>query len=395
MTSWKPFARKGSDISTHRILVVVGTRPEAIKLAPVVSALRAHEPAVSVHVAFTGQHTTLVDRVLGAFDLRPDYELGIMKEGQTPYDVVHGGLDGLRDVVGSLRPDVIVVQGDTSTVFVAALVGYFENVCVAHVEAGLRSGNKRAPFPEEVLRRMTSVAADLHFAPTPLARDLLLAENIPADSIHVTGNTVVDALLDVAERGSAPSDPALRALCSDPSRRLVLVTAHRRESFGEPLNGVFEAVRMLADEHPDVDVLYPVHPNPHVLEPAQRILGGHPRIHLVEPLDYFDLVSALKAAALVLTDSGGIQEEAPTFGTPLLVLRNVTERPEGLDAGVAELVGTDPDAILAAARVALRPRERRAPPRNPYGDGQAATRIADILVSSLTGRPRTTTDWTG
>lgn len=374
---------------------MVGTRPEAIKMAPVVSALRAREPAVSVHVAFTGQHTTLVDRVLGAFDLRPEYDLAIMTEGQTLYDVVHRTLDGLGHVVRSLEPDVIVVQGDTATVFVAALVGYFEDVRVAHVEAGLRSGHKRAPFPEEVLRRMTDVVADFHFAPTPGARKMLLAENVPAESIHVTGNTVVDALLDVADRRASPSHPVLRTLLGDPARRLVLLTAHRRESFGTPLERVFGAVRALADENPDIDVLYPVHPNPGVAGPAHELLGGHPRIHLVEPLDYFDLVAALQGASLVLTDSGGIQEEAPTFATPVLVLREVTERPEGIEAGVAELVGTDPDRILAGARAALGPRDRSAPPRNPYGDGKAGERIADILVAALTGADRTTTDWNG
>ncbi len=374
---------------------MVGTRPEAIKMAPVVSALRAREPAVSVHVAFTGQHTTLVDRVLGAFDLRPEFDLAIMTEGQTLYDVVHRTLDGLRHVVRTLGPEVIVVQGDTATVFVAALVGYFEDVRVAHVEAGLRSGHKRAPFPEEVLRRMTDVVADLHFAPTPGARAMLLAENVRAESIHVTGNTVVDALLDVAARGASPSHPALRTLLADPARRLVLLTAHRREAFGEPLERVFGAVRALADEIQDVDVLYPVHPNPGVAGPAHELLGSHPRIHLVEPLDYFDLVAALQGASLVLTDSGGIQEEAPTFGTPVLVLREVTERPEGIEAGVAELVGTDPDRILERARAALGPRDRSTPPRNPYGDGKAGERIADILVATLTGAHRTTTDWDG
>ena len=395
MTSSKPCARKDSDISAHRILIVVGTRPEAIKMAPVVSALRAREPAVSVHVAFTGQHTTLVDRVLGAFDLRPDYELAIMTEGQTLYDVVHRTLDGLRDVVRQLNPDVVVVQGDTATVFTASLVGYFEGVPVAHVEAGLRSGHKRAPFPEEVLRRMTDVVADFHFAPTVHARELLFSENVPATSVHVTGNTVVDALLDVAGRLDAPSNETLRGLLADEGRRLILLTAHRRESFGAPLRDVFGAVRTLADELGDVDVVYPVHPNPNVTGPAHELLGAHPRIHLIEPLDYFDLVAVLKAASLVLTDSGGIQEEAPTFGTPVLVLREVTERPEGIEAGVAELVGTDPDRILSRARAALGPRDRSAPPRNPYGDGRAGERIADILVSALTGVDRTTTDWDG
>ena len=381
--------------SAYRVLVVVGTRPEAIKMAPVVSALRAHEPEVRTSVVFTGQHTALVDSVIGALDLTPDHELGIMREGQTLYDVVHAALDGLRGMVASSRPDLILVQGDTATVFVASLVGFFERVPVGHVEAGLRSGDKQAPFPEEVLRRLTDVIADLHFAPTPLARDLLLAENVPAENVFVTGNTVVDALLAVSGLERPIQDPTLRAIVENQSRRLVLLTAHRRESFGAPIRSVFASVRKLADEIRDIDIVYPVHPNPSVREPAHEILDDHPRVHLVPPLDYVDLVAALRSSSLVLTDSGGIQEEAPTFGVPVLVLREVTERPEGVRAGVAELVGTDPARILARARALLGPRDRSAPPANPYGDGHAGRRIADIVVARLTGRSRVTHDWGG
>lgn len=377
---------------------MVGTRPEAIKMAPVVSALRAYAPGVATRVTFTGQHSTLVDGVLNAFDLRPDDDLGIMKPGQTLYDVVHAGLDGLRSIVASYRPDMILVQGDTATVFVGSMVGFFERVPVGHVEAGLRSGDKSAPFPEEVLRRLTDVVSDLHFAPTARARDLLRAEQGQADrardSIYVTGNTVVDALLEVSGHERPIDDAALRETVDDPASRLVLLTAHRRESFGEPIQAVFRAVRDLADEIDDIAVVYPVHPNPNVRGPAEAILAGHPRIHLTDPLDYFDLVAALKAASLVLTDSGGIQEEAPTFGTPVLVLRDVTERPEGIDAGVAELVGTDGARIVARARAALAAGRRAGRP-NPYGDGRAGERIADIVVSTLTGSPRATTDWDG
>jgi UDP-N-acetylglucosamine 2-epimerase (non-hydrolysing) len=389
-----PHARGRPD-GGHRLLVVVGTRPEAIKMAPVVRALREYTPDVETQVVFTGQHTTLVDSVLDVLELEPDYDLGIMREGQTLYDVMHAALDGLRDVVRDARPDLILVQGDTTTVFVASLVGFFEGVGVGHVEAGLRSGNKRAPFPEEVLRRLTDVIADVHFAPTANARDLLLGENVPPEHVYVTGNTVVDALLQVSAREHPIEDPTLRTVLGAPSRRLVLLTAHRRESFGAPLRAVFEAVRSLADELDDIDIVYPVHPNPEVRGPAHDLLGGHARIHLVDPLSYVDLVAALRAASLVLTDSGGIQEEAPTFGVPVLVLRAVTERPEGLTAGVAEVVGTDPDRILDRARAALGPRDRSAPPKNPYGDGAAAARIADILVARLTGQPRRTLDWDG
>ncbi|HKJ01045.1 MAG TPA: UDP-N-acetylglucosamine 2-epimerase (non-hydrolyzing) [Longimicrobiales bacterium] len=376
----------------HRVLVVIGTRPEAIKMAPVVAALRARAPLVETRVCLTGQHTTLVDQVLRAFDLTPDDDLGIMREGQTLYQVVHGALDGLRDVVRSFRPDVLLVQGDTATVFVGSLVAFFEKVKVGHVEAGLRSHDKWAPFPEEIFRRLSDVLSDHYFAPTGRARDALLGEGVPGDKIHVTGNTVVDALLSVTGRDRPVQDAVLASALAAPER-LVLLTAHRRESFGAPLRRVFGAVRALADQVPDVRVVYPVHPNPNVREPAQELLAGHPRIHLTAPLDYLDLVAALKGASLVLTDSGGIQEEAPTFGAPVLVLRDVTERPEGVDAGVAELVGTDAALILARSRAALERPRSSAPPPNPYGDGKAGERIADILVADLTGGARDTRDW--
>ncbi|HSG09530.1 MAG TPA: UDP-N-acetylglucosamine 2-epimerase (non-hydrolyzing) [Longimicrobiales bacterium] len=376
----------------QRVLVVIGTRPEAIKMAPVVAALRARAPEVETRVCLTGQHTTLVDQVLEAFDLTPDDDLEIMREGQTLYDVVHGALDGLRDVVRSFRPDVLLVQGDTATVFVGSLVAFFEKVKVGHVEAGLRSHDKWSPFPEEIFRRLSDVLSDYYFAPTGLARDALLAEGVPRAHVHVTGNTVVDALLSVTDRERPVRDAALASTLGG-SERLVLLTAHRRESFGAPLREVFGAVRALVEAVPDVRVVYPVHPNPNVRGPAQELLSGHPRIHLTAPLDYLDLVAALKGASLVLTDSGGIQEEAPTFGVPVLVLRDVTERPEGVEAGVAELVGTDAALILARSRAALERLASSTPPPNPYGDGRAGERIADILVADLTGQPRRTEDW--
>ncbi len=363
-------------------------------MAPVVEALRRRAPELETRVCLTGQHTDLVDQVLEAFALRPDYELGIMREGQSLYDVVHRALDGLRDVVRELRPDVLLVQGDTATVFVGSLVAYFERVKVGHVEAGLRSHNKWAPFPEEIFRRLCDVLSDYYFAPTGRARDALVAEGLPPGRVHVTGNTVVDALLSVAGRDGTVEDETLaRVLASE--RRLVLLTAHRRESFGEPLREVFRAVRTLADSAPDVEVVYPVHPNPNVREPAAELLSDHPRIHLTAPLGYLDLVTALERAALVLTDSGGIQEEGPTFGTPVLVLREVTERPEGVEAGVAELVGTDGERIVSRGLAALERSRSGAPPPNPYGDGKAGERIADILLADLTGRARSTEDWGG
>jgi UDP-N-acetylglucosamine 2-epimerase (non-hydrolysing) len=334
----------------------------------------------------------MVDQVLEVFGIEPDYDLQIMREGQTLYDVVHAVLDGLRGVVREFRPKLLLVQGDTATVFVGSLVGYFERVRVGHVEAGLRSNDKWAPFPEEIFRRLADVLSDYYFAPTPTAGAALLKEGVDSGRVHVTGNTVVDALLQVAESERPVRNPALARVLQE-GNRLVLLTAHRRESFGEPLRRVFAAVRKLADSVPDIDVVYPVHPNPNVRGPASEVLSGHARVHLTDPLDYLDLTTALRRAVLVLTDSGGIQEEAPTFGTPVLVLRDVTERPEGIDAGVAQLVGTDEARILERS-VQLLGRPGHGPsPANPYGDGLAGERIADIVLAALTRRPRQTVDW--
>ena len=377
---------------SRRVLVVVGTRPEAIKMAPVVEALRNYAADVETRVVLTGQHTQLVDQVLEAFRLNPDYDLGIMKEGQTLYDVVQGALKGLRGVVQEFRPDALLVQGDTATVFTGSLVGFFERVKVGHVEAGLRTKDKWAPFPEEIFRRLTDVVSDYYFAPTAHAQAALLAEGVPAEQVYVTGNTVVDALHSVAAQERPIENEVLRAAIQG-ERRLVLLTAHRRESFGGPIRDVFGAVRALADEIGDIEIVYPVHPNPNVVEPARELLSDHERIHLIEPVGYLDLVAALSSAALVLTDSGGIQEEAPAFGVPVLVLREVTERPEGIEAGVAELVGTDRDLILERSRAALARSAADTPAINPYGDGRAGARIADIVVSDLLGRARSLEDW--
>ncbi len=386
-----------SEDSPPRVLVVVGTRPEAIKMAPVMAALR-QKPGLDSRLVLTGQHSDLVDQVLDVLDLRPDYDLGIMQEGQSLYDVAQGCLTGLGGVVGEYRPDMLVAQGDTATVFFSSLVAFFEKARVGHVEAGLRSGDKWAPFPEEMFRRLTDVLTDLYFSPTIVARDNLLAEGIEPSQVYVTGNTVVDSLARMASMDGEAEAPPLRAILEDDRSRLVLLTAHRRESFGQPLRDVFGAVRKLVDKHDDVRLLYPVHPNPNVVELAEELLSDHPRIDLVEPLGYADLVLALRSAHLVLTDSGGIQEEAPTFGTPVLVLRNVTERPEGVEAGVAILVGTNPEKILEEGSRILsggRNRVRPAPPPNPYGDGRAGERIADIITSVLTGDSRSTEDWAG
>jgi UDP-N-acetylglucosamine 2-epimerase (non-hydrolysing) len=346
-------------------------------------------------VVLTGQHTDLLDQVLEIFSLRTDWDLDIMREGQDLYDLAEGCLEGLRGVVREYRPDLILVQGDTATVFFAALVAFFERVEVGHVEAGLRSGDKWRPYPEEIFRRLSGTIADLHFAPTSAARRNLLAEGTAPDRVFLTGNTVVDALHAVAGRSIPIADPELREII-DSGERLVLLTAHRRESFGAPLREIFGAIRELADRYEDLHFLYPVHPNPNVSGPARELLGDHPRIHLTAPLGYPDLVHALRAATLVLTDSGGIQEEAPSFGTPVLVLREVTERPEAVQAGVARLVGMDRARIVEAASTLLTDEAARlmmARTESPYGDGRAAERIADIIAHRLTGAPRQTTDW--
>lgn len=387
--------------SRPEVMVVVGTRPEAIKLAPVVSALRGRAGEVGCRVVLTGQHAELLDRAAESLGLVPDDDLDIMREAQSLYDVGAAVMTGLRELVRREQPSMLVVQGDTATVFFATLVGFFEKVPVAHVEAGLRTGDRWAPWPEEMFRRLTDHAAELHFAPTPRAVRALADEGIGPGGVHLTGNTVVDALLAVAGVGRGVTEPSTAAVLS---RRgdgpVALLTAHRRESHGAPLESVFKAVHTLADRHPELQVIFPVHPNPAVSGAASRILGGHPRVHRVPPLDYADLVQVLAHVDLVLTDSGGIQEEAPTFGVPVLILREVTERPEAVEAGVAERVGTDGEAILAAADRALAGwRTRRegtaALHPSPFGDGRAGERIADILIHSLTGAPRLTQDWSG
>lgn len=379
-----------------RVLVVIGTRPEGIKLAPVVSALDARADEVETRTALTGQHTHLMDQVLRVFRLDPRWDLNIMREGQDLYDVAHACLDGLRGVCAEWRPDAIVVEGDTASVFLGSLVGFFERVrLVGHVEAGLRSHEKWQPWPEEIFRRLTGVIADVHFAPTRGARENLLREGVPAQRIHLTGNTVVDALHTAAEAVHAVEDVQLRSVLGG-EERVILMTSHRREAFGEPMRRAFLAIRELVDAFPDTVLVYPVHPNPNVRAAVQETLAGHDRIRLTDPLGYVDLVTVLKHAALVLTDSGGIQEEAPTFRRRVMVLREVTERPEAVAAGFARLVGTDTTAILTHGRAALGAHAETDWPvghGNPYGDGRAGERIADLLVHRLTGAARRTTDW--
>lgn len=368
------------------VLVVAGTRPEGIKLAPVVSALRS-SGCFDTRLAVTGQHREMLAPILQFFGLVPDYDLQLMTAGQTLSEITSRALVGLKQILDELRPELVVVQGDTTTAFAAALAAYYEKRKIAHVEAGLRTGKKYSPFPEEANRALVSRVADFHFAPTETAKRNLFAEGI-RDGVHVVGNTVIDALFS-AKALIAGSDQGVyeRAFeFLEPGRRLLLVTGHRRESFGSPFEDMCFAMKRIASSFPDVELLYPVHLNPNVRGPVERILRGTPRVHLVEPVDYPHLVWLLDRAHFVLTDSGGIQEEAPAFGKPVLVMREVTERPEGVEAGCAKLVGTDPDKIFSEAARLLTDGaaySAMARTRSPYGDGTASQAITRILSSAL------------
>lgn len=367
------------DTARKHIVCIVGTRPEGIKMAPVIRALRK-EPWARVTVLSTAQHRDLLDQVLSLFDIEPDVDLDIMRANQSLSELTSRLLTALDGAFATLEPDVVLAQGDTTTVMAAALSAFYRRIPFGHVEAGLRTHDMDNPFPEEMNRLVAGHLARWHFVPTVTSRDNLLREGIAPDAIHVTGNTVIDALLEVAS-----SDHPLEVPL-DPTRRLVLLTAHRRENFGEPLRDVCRAVLQLVERYPDIEVLYPVHPNPNVQDAVRALLGGQPRIHLCRPLDYAPFVEAQKRAYLILTDSGGVQEEAPALGKPVLVLRSETERPEAANEGVVMLVGTDAARIVVeASRLLDDPAAYRAMARgiSPYGDGEAASRIASVLRDSL------------
>jgi UDP-N-acetylglucosamine 2-epimerase (non-hydrolysing) len=368
-----------------KLLTVFGTRPEAIKMAPVVQALAAAE-GLEARVCVTAQHRQMLDQVLRLFDIRPDFDLNLMKAGQGLTDITCGILTGLRDVFREFRPDRILVHGDTTTTFAASMAAYYERIPVGHVEAGLRSGNNYSPWPEEVNRRVTSVVADLHFAPTPAAKRNLVQEGTSEANIVVTGNTVIDALEGVVRQidDDASLAESLRAQFPflDARRRMILVTGHRRENFGAGFEQICSALRRLS-ERSDVQLVYPVHLNPNVREPVQRILGGCERIHLIEPQDYLPFVYLMKRSHLIVTDSGGVQEEAPSLGKPVLVMRDTTERPEAVEAGTVRLVGTDAERIVGeAVRLLDDDDAYQAMGRahNPYGDGRAARRIVSEIL---------------
>ena len=370
-----------------RVMVVFGTRPEAIKMAPVVFALRK-TAGIQVQVVVTAQHRQMLDQVLQLFDIVPDEDLDLMQHGQTLATLTARILQGMTDVIARRSPDLVLVHGDTTTAFATALAAFYNRTPVGHVEAGLRTGNLYSPWPEEANRRLTAPLACLHFAPTDKSRSNLLAEGVVETGIHVTGNTVIDALLAVV--GKIENDPQLASQLDaqlplhDPARKLVLVTGHRRENFGEGFEQICLALKQIAARG-DTQVIYPVHLNPHVREPVNRILAGDPAIHLVEPLDYLPFVRLMSKTHLIITDSGGIQEEAPSLGKPVLVMRDTTERPEALEAGTVKLVGTSPAVIAAETAGLLDDMDTyraMSAAHNPYGDGHAAERIARIIASN-------------
>ena len=360
-----------------KVMTIFGTRPEAIKMAPLVLELEKQPEHFESIVTVTAQHRQMLDQVLEIFSITPDHDLNIMKDRQTLIDVTTRGLEGLDKVMKEVQPDIVLVHGDTTTTFIAGLAAFYNKIVVGHVEAGLRTWNKYSPYPEEMNRQLTGVMADLHFAPTPKSAQNLLNENKPEDAIFITGNTAIDALTTTVK--DEYSHPVLDQLGDD---RLILLTAHRRENLGEPMRNMFKAVKRIVEEHDDVQVIYPVHLNPVVREIADEILGNDPRIQLIEPLDVYDFHNFASRAHLILTDSGGVQEEAPSLGVPVLVLRDTTERPEGIEAGTLKLAGTEEETIYGLAKELLTDQEayeKMAKAANPYGDGQASKRIADAI----------------
>ena len=367
-----------------KILVVIGTRPEAIKLCPLVLELNRRKDEFETVVCSTGQHREMLEQVFSTFQITADHDLELMAPNQTLATVTARAVTGLDSVFSKEAPDICVVQGDTTTAFTGALVGHYHRTCIAHVEAGLRTGDKFSPFPEEMNRRLVGRMADIHFAPTAHSQKALLDEGVDPATVHVTGNTVIDALLLTRDRVLMATPEPVEAINKVIGERpMVLVTGHRRESFGKGFEDICQAIRSVADQFGSTEFVYPVHLNPNVQEPVNKILGNHPRIHLVPPMSYEPFVWLMNRATIVLTDSGGVQEEAPSLGKPVLVMRDNTERPEGVTAGNAKLVGTSSDRIVEElSRLLNEPgaRESMAKIANPYGDGNACQKIADILA---------------
>ncbi len=363
--------------------IVFGTRPETIKMAPIVKELERRR--MDHVVIVTAQHREMLDQKLGVFKITPHHDLNIMRKDQDLFHVTSAVLNHIKPVLEEERPDVLLVQGDTTTTFAASLASFYCRIPVGHVEAGLRTWNKHNPFPEEINRQLTTRLTDFHFAPTPWARQNLLEEHVPAEKIFVTGNTVIDALLMIVDPSYQFEEESLRSI-DFRNRKIVLLTSHRRENFGEPMREVFRACRKIVESNAEVEMIYPVHPNPNVQKAAKEVLAGVPRIHLIKPLEYRPFVQLMNRCYLILTDSGGVQEEAPTLGKPVLVLRTTTERPEAIDAGTAKLVGTTGEVIFREAQRLITDRaayDEMATKTNPYGDGKSAARIVDILQQHL------------
>ncbi len=372
MTAAKPF----------RPLIVLGTRPEAIKLAPLILACQWHA-AVAPIVCSTGQHREMLDQVLGYFEIRPEIDLGLMKPGQTLSGLTAACIEAIDRVIVEQNPDAIVVQGDTTTVMASSIVAFYRRIPLVHVEAGLRTGDLQAPWPEEFNRRVTSIVTTLHCAPTQGAADALLREHVPAASIRVTGNTVIDALLMAVKRERGRGDQWLQRYPMVAKGPVLLVTGHRRENFGDGLANMCDALRDLATQHRDLQIIYPVHLNPNVSGPVRQRLADLSNIYLMPPADYPEFVWLMDQAAIVLTDSGGVQEEAPSLGHPVLVTRDKTERPEAIAAGLAELVGTDREKIVKrVSELLVAPKSNAPLPPNPYGDGQASAKIVDWMLET-------------
>lgn len=368
-----------------KVLVVFGTRPEAVKMAPIVKALKAKEEIFDSKICVTAQHRDMLDQVLRIFDIVPDFDLNIFESGQTLTQITCRALTGLENVIKDFNPDLILVQGDTTTVFSGALAAFYHQVKIGHVEAGLRSGNLYSPYPEEANRKLTGVLTDFHFAPTETSRANLLKEGYEDSKIYVTGNTSIDALSWVIDENYKFEEEVLNHI-DFKHKKVVLLTSHRRENIGEPMENIFSAVRDAVIENSDVEVIYPMHLNPKVREIASRILGNMDRVHLIEPLDYLPFTNLMAKCYLVVTDSGGVQEEAPSLGKPVLVVRKETERPEGVEAGTAKLAGVDKDNIYKELSTLLNDAseyKKMANAINPYGDGNAAKYIVDAIMKNM------------
>ena len=371
-------------INRKKVMVVFGTRPEAIKMAPVIQALQQKD-SILCQVTVTAQHREMLDQVLKLFKVVPDFDLNLMKQGQTLTEITTRALNGLREVIQRELPDLVLVHGDTTTTFVAALAAFYAQIPVGHVEAGLRTGNKYSPFPEEMNRKLASVLTDFHFAPTETAKDNLLREGVPSEKIFVTGNTVIDALLATVKPEYSFDSGIQTILRKRGKSRMLLVTTHRRENLGEPMRQIYHALQSTLEMFPDTYVIFPVHKNPKVRKVVNEILGSHPRVDLIEPMDYEPFVNLMARSHLILTDSGGIQEEAPSLGKPVLVVRDTTERPEAVAAGTISLVGTKFESVFSELKRLLSDDgayNKMATTSNPYGDGRSATRIVQIIAGN-------------